>query len=206
MYYSVSIMEIGTALAATCIILNIYHRKTDMPSWFRKIVLCWLATLVRCKPRCTSKEMLDTKHEEAMMNVMSFKTSDVRRNDMYEFDRESREFEMDVIEPCSQVRSNQREPHAPNGSVPCGNVQRRHSLRPDDDMTLQDPSPTDPLFTHRLQLSERLNEDVRRKEWQDAARVLDRVLLVVSVVIGSASAMAIFLQSPRIRSFLNPWQ
>ncbi|KAK3736405.1 hypothetical protein QZH41_017908, partial [Actinostola sp. cb2023] len=206
MYYSVSIMEIGTALAATCIILNIYHRKTVMPGWFRKIVLCWLAPLVRCKPRCTSKEMMDTRHEEAMLNMLSFKSSDVRRNEVYDFDRESREFEMDVLEVNAQGRSTQREQHAPNGSVPCNNVMtRRHSLRcgQDEDISNQEPLPSDPLYTHRMQLSERLNEDIRRKEWQDSARVLDRVLLVASVVIGSASAMAIFLQSPRIRGFFT---
>ncbi|XP_068702267.1 uncharacterized protein [Montipora foliosa] len=47
MYYSVSIMEIGTALGATCIILNFHHRNTRMPKWFHKIVLEWIAKLVR---------------------------------------------------------------------------------------------------------------------------------------------------------------
>lgn len=207
MYYSVSIMEIGTALAATCIILNIYHRKTEMPAWFRKLVLGWLAPLVKCKPRCTSREIMETQHEEAMINMMTFKSSDVRRNDVYEFDRESIDFDMDLMENSAQARSAQRDQLvAPNGSVPCNNIPRRRSMRgcQDEDNSNAEQTPNDPMIVHRLQLSERMNEEIRRKEWQDAARVLDRVLLVVSIVIGSASAMAIFLQSPRIRGLFIP--
>ncbi|XP_031574174.1 neuronal acetylcholine receptor subunit alpha-10-like isoform X2 [Actinia tenebrosa] len=207
MYYSVSIMEIGTALAATCIILNIYHRKTEMPAWFRRLVLGWLAPLVKCKPRCTSREIMETQHEEAMINMMTFKSSDVRRNDVYEFDRESVDLDMDLIENSAQSRCTQRD-HlvAPNGSVPCNNIPRKRSTRgcQDEDNCNTDQSINDPMNVHRLQLSERMNEEIRRKEWQDAARVLDRVLLVVSIVVGSASAMAIFLQSPRIRGLFIP--
>ncbi|XP_048589485.1 neuronal acetylcholine receptor subunit alpha-7 isoform X2 [Nematostella vectensis] len=206
MYYSVSIMEIGTALAATCIILNFYHRKTKMPPWFRKVVLVWLAPMVKCKPRYTTREILDAQNEESVMKMIAInKNSDIKRNEVFEFDRDSIEFDMDLLESNNQCRANQKDQLAPNGSVAAnGSPRRRQRGGQDEDDVSVDHKPSDPIMVHQMQLSDRLNEEIRRKEWQDAAQVLDRVLLVVSIVIGSTSAAAIFLQSPRIRELLTP--
>ena len=212
MYYSVSIMEIGTALAATCIILNFHHRKTKMPNWFRKLVLVWLARLVRFKPRCTyikAKKRADRSscEDSAAKAIKATNTTDLKLNDAYDFDferRDSLEFDTSLIETNQGHHVGVDELGTThNGGMPSSSLARQRSLI----KRSQGEKPS----AHEMQIKDPLyepfdyvREDFMRKEWQDAARVLDRVLLVVSIVIGSVSAMAIFLQSPRIRQMLTP--
>ena len=213
MYYSVSIMEIGTALAATCIILNFHHRKTKMPNWFRKLVLVWLAKLVKFKPRCIyisskkrSQRALSTDESAAKVNKPN-KTTDLKRNDAYDFEferRESLEYDANLIE-ANQGHHLGRDQIgvAHNGGVPASGLSRQRSIIKRSQ--IEDPGALDMQINDPdYEPFDYVREDFRRKEWQDAARVLDRVLLVVSIVIGSVSAMAIFLQSPRIREMLTP--
>ncbi|XP_031553793.1 neuronal acetylcholine receptor subunit alpha-7-like [Actinia tenebrosa] len=49
-YYTCTIMEVGTALVATCIVLKFYFHNpavSDMPGWVRLVVLTWLARLLK---------------------------------------------------------------------------------------------------------------------------------------------------------------
>ena len=40
-------------------------------------------------------------------------------------------------------------------------------------------------------------------EWRAASQVLDRLIIISSVVIGCVSAAVIFLQAPRVRQMLS---
>jgi hypothetical protein len=42
-----------------------------------------------------------------------------------------------------------------------------------------------------------LERERNQKEWMKAARVLDRMFLVISVIIGTVTLFAIFLKAPR---------
>lgn len=203
MYYSVSIMEIGTALGATCIILNFHHRNTKMPGWFHKIVLEWLAKLVRYEPRVTNRHLSDSGSvdESTQKMIQSNAASERKRNDAFDLERDSIEFEMDLFEEPRGGRDQVL--LAQNGNIPTNHVTRKRSVK-------RKPQDTE-TETTEVQVSEARfpaydgsKEEFYKKQWQDAARILDRFLLLASVVIGSVSAMAIFLQSPRIRGLFVP--
>ncbi|XP_020629895.1 neuronal acetylcholine receptor subunit alpha-10-like isoform X1 [Orbicella faveolata] len=203
MYYSVSIMEIGTALGATCIILNFHHRNTKMPGWFHKIVLEWLAKLVRYEPRVTNRHLSDSGSvdESTQKMIQSNAASERKRNDAFDLERDSIEFEMDLFEEPRGGRDQVL--LAQNGNIPTNHVTRKRSVK-------RKPQDTE-TETTEVQVSEARfpvydgsKEEFYKKQWQDAARILDRFLLLASVVIGSVSAMAIFLQSPRIRGLFIP--
>ena len=204
MYYSVSIMEIGTALGATCIILNFHHRNNKMPNWFHKIVLEWLAKMVFYKPRCPmSKINSGSVDDSAQAMLQSNSSSDRKRNSAFDLDRDSIEFEMDLFEEPRGGRD--QVPLAQNGnlSLPTNHVTRKRSVKrkPQDTET----ETTDVQISEtRFPVYDVTKEEIYKKQWQDAARILDRFLLVASFVIGSISAMAIFLQSPRIRELFVP--
>lgn len=202
MYYSVSIMEIGTALGATCIILNFHHRNTKMPGWFHKIVLEWLAKLVRYEPACNRLLLNAEALNESTQKIIQLNTtSDRKRNDAFDLERESIEYEMDLFEESRAGRD--QVPLAQNGNVPTNHVTRKRSVK-------RKPQDTE-TETTEVHISEAKfpaydfsKEEFYKKQWQDAARILDRFLLLASIVIGSVSAMSIFLQSPRIRGLFIP--
>ena len=204
MYYSVSIMEIGTALGATCIILNIHHRSTKMPKWFHKIVLEWLAKLVFYKPRCLHSHLnLESTNETAQTMLQANSNSDRKRNDAYDLERDSIEFEMDLFEEPRGGRD--QVPLAQNGNLnlPTTHLTRKRSVKRKPQDTETDTSEVQ-ISESRFPLYDMTKEEIHKKQWQDAAIILDRFLLVASFVIGSISAMSIFLQSPRIRELFIP--
>jgi len=137
-------------------------------------------------------------------NAQSNSNSDRRRNSAFDLDRDSIEFEMDLFEEPRGGRD--QVPLAQNGnlSLPTNHLTRKRSVK-------RKPQDTDTETTD-VQISESRfpvydvtnKEEIYKKQWQDAARILDRFLLVASFVIGSISAMAIFLQSPRIRELFIP--
>ena len=135
--------------------------------------------------------------------VQSTTSTDTKRNDAFELERESIEFEMDLFEGTHARTGREQMPLAQNGNVSTHLVTRKRSVKrkPQD-------SETD---TTEVQMSEAkfpvydfTSEEMCKKDWQDAARILDRFLLLASIVIGSVSAMSIFLQSPRIRELFIP--
>ena len=204
MYYSVSIMEIGTALGATCIILNFHHRNTKMPNWFHKIVLEWMAKLVWYKPRCVMSQLNSGSVDENAQAILQVNSgSDRKRNDAFDVDRDSIEFEMDLYEEPRGGR--EQVPLAQNGnlSISTGHVTRKRSVKrkPQDNET---EATEVQISETRFPIYDVSKEEIYKKQWQDAARILDRFLLVASFVIGSISAMSIFLQSPRIRELFIP--
>lgn len=204
MYYSVSIMEIGTALGATCIILNFHHRNTKMPSWFHKIVLEWLAKLVWYKPRYLHCHFTSESEDETVQSKLQTNSGPERkRNDAFDLDRESIEFEMDLYDESRGGRD--QVPLAQNGnlSLPANNGTRKRSIRRKTQDTEIEASEVQFPET-RFSFYDVNKEEFYKKQWQDAARILDRFLLVASFVIGSISAMSIFLQSPRIRGLFIP--
>jgi len=174
-----------------------------MPGWFHKIVLEWLAKLVRYEPRVTNRHLSDSGSvdESTQKMIQSNAASERKRNDAFDLERDSIEFEMDLFEEPRGGRDQVL--LAQNGNIPTNHVTRKRSVK-------RKPQDTE-TETTEVQVSEARfpvydgsKEEFYKKQWQDAARILDRFLLLASVVIGSVSAMAIFLQSPRIRGLFIP--
>ena len=128
------------------------------------------------------------------------KPPDLKRNDVYELDRDSIEYEMDYSEDISGRLD--REQMVQNGGVHTNGAHRRRPSKKAHNK--EGPSDAGEHNEVGYKGYDAIQEDIWKKEWQDAARVLDRVLLGVSFFIGTLSAMAIFLQSPRIRELLTP--
>lgn len=205
MYYSVSIMEIGTALGATCIILNFHHRNTRMPKWFHKIVLEWIAKLVRYKPRCLMPQFNSELMNENAQKVLQGNSGyDRKCNDTLDVDRESIEFEMDLFEDPRGGREQVSLAQNGNLNIPTSHVTRRRSVKRKPLDTAESDTSEAHITETRFKDYDFNQEEFYKKQWQDAARILDRFLLVASFVIGSISAMGIFLQSPRIRELFIP--
>lgn len=132
--------------------------------------------------------------------MIQAKTSDLKRNDAFDHDRESIEYEMDYSEDISGRL--EREQMVQNGGVHPNGTHRRKPSKKIHNM--EGSSEAKDHLESAYKSYEIIQEDLWKKEWQDAARVLDRVLLGVSFFIGTLSAMAIFLQSPRIREIFTP--
>ena len=128
------------------------------------------------------------------------KPPDLKGNDVYELDRDSIEYEMDYSEDISGRLD--REQMVQNGGVHTNGAHRRRPSKKAHNK--EGPSDAGEHNEVGYKGYDAIQEDIWKKEWQDAARVLDRVLLGVSFFIGTLSAMAIFLQSPRIRELLTP--
>jgi len=135
-------------------------------------------------------------------NAQSNSNSARKRNSAFDLDRDSIEFEMDLFEEPRGGRD--QVPLAQNGtlSLPTNHLTRKRSVKRKPQDT--DTETTDVEISESFPVYDVTKEEIYKSQWQDAARILDRFLLVASFVISSISAMAIFLQSPRVRGLFVP--
>ena len=129
---------------------------------------------------------------------------DRKCNDTLDVDRESIEFEMDLFEDPRGGREQVSLAQNGNLNIPTSHVTRRRSVKRKPLDTAESDTSEAHITETRFKDYDFNQEEFYKKQWQDAARILDRFLLVASFVIGSISAMGIFLQSPRIRELFIP--
>ncbi|XP_020629808.1 neuronal acetylcholine receptor subunit alpha-3-like [Orbicella faveolata] len=211
-YYTVAIFEIGLAIAATCIVLNFYYSKTKMPGWIKTVLLKTLAPLVRVKIR---RRRLSTR--ESQRPTENGHAQDVIHNPTFEpFSHAdlglSRDWVGDVFEQNQNV------------SITSVNL-RKDSISVDEEenssrninnagkncngITLRNMSTKRKENTYKKETTSEINEPSWQQviEWQDewraASQVLDRVIIITSVLVGCVSAAVIFLQAPRVRDMFS---
>eukprot|EP00112_Aurelia_sp_Birch-Aquarium-sp1_P007249 Seg1789.7 transcript_id=Seg1789.7/GoldUCD/mRNA.D3Y31 product="Acetylcholine receptor subunit alpha-type acr-7" protein_id=Seg1789.7/GoldUCD/D3Y31 len=205
-YYTVSIFEIGMAMALNCLVLNFYHRNQRMSPLVRKLLLGKLATFLRVEmtPRKFSRE--DT-FEESVDEVETSFGKGMNANSI-------------GLGSLSQVKI-EKDAESDNlkrlGSFR-GSLKERLVNNHDNDTDEMNTRSQSPLLSRKsMQIrndgGNMRNGSVKRKametkrneeEWKDAAKVLDRLLLAISIVIGVVSASVIFLQSERFRRMFLP--
>ena len=205
-YYTVSIFEIGMAMALNCLVLNFYHRNQRMSPLVRRLLLGKLATFLRVEmtPRKLSRE--DT-FEESVDEVETSFGKGMNANSI-------------GLGPLSQVKidkdtesDNLKRLGSFRGSLKERLVNNHDSETEEINTRSQSPLLSRKAIQTRNDGGNMRNGSLKRnametkrneEEWKDAAKVLDRLLLAISIVIGVVSASVIFLQSERFRRMFLP--
>ena len=196
-YYSSAITEIGLALLATCVILNFYYKRDVMPNWLKTLMFRVLAPLVRITYKYQPTNKFKRKSRKQFLIEENCELSDMSGN-TYSGPCEVRKMsiinetdceenggcnEVDQRVPIQRMRSRTqssiRETPILNDHVVC-NHQGKYVFPIDDE------SRDDQLINNHT-------------DWQMAAKILDRVVLILGILISVATFLAIFLEAPRVR-------
>ena len=204
-YYFAIILEIGASVVVTTMILNFYHRTNrKMPRWMKRLVIEWMATLVllsdtpekrKILRRKTTRKTRRTKRRIISENGVSKLGEDGK-------DQHNQGFTVtfsDAIYACGPPSSEGMGTEMEN--IACQNnyginaypfkVSSHEVL---DDQTKDEPRPYEDD-------RDSLSEDelaIRHWEWTLVARILDRFFLVVAVICGIVTVLAIFLRAPKL--------
>ena len=253
-YYFATIIEIGSSLIVTTLILNFYHRNNRrMPKSLRKLIIHWLARIVFPfqKPKdwnpSTGGSSLPRNHDNAQVeNQDSDGEGGSRTCDPFNFDNfEPSSAANDPWVPFPWKGNELLNSHVTTNGIPVSTPRRnsyrvtdfchnghsrreRYSMAPlncgrhprgDASARTSKSGKAHNLgrmsatnqgaltsSSHFLNIfhgnpSAELSEEKlkNQKEWIKAARVLDRFFLIVSVLIGVATLLGIFLKAPRFR-------
>ena len=201
-YYSSAITEIGLALFSTCVILNFYYKQDRMPNWLKPFMFSILGRLVLIK--YDYKQTKDTKGKsrkqflieenfelsEFSGNTYSAPCDIMKMNTINESNCEENgscsevEQRLPIQHKRSRTRSSNREIPSLNEHVVNNHHQGQCICQPDGE------SRDDELINNRM-------------DWQTAAKILDRVVLVLGILISFATFLTIFLQAPRVREMFS---
>lgn len=188
MYYTSAITSIGLAIAATCVVLNFYYRKTKMPSWLRPLVLGKLASCIRLDTEFNQKKRQLQSSEQVIANPITIDNeSETQFGVTLKSINHRRQHSHEVPEPETDIKV---ETDIQTNGMSNGNL-RRHcsSVRAKSDPKEQVPN-------------EETTEEDWEREWRTASRVLDRIVLVTGMVVAVITSGTIFLQAPRVRDML----
>ena len=200
-YYTVSIFEIGMAMALNCLVLNFYHRNQRMSPLVRKILLGRLATFLRV-------EITPRKHSKDMPKEESFSEFDSS------FAKAKGPSSINLGTISHMANENNTEVTLSRMGSMRGSLRERKSH--DSDMEEGNGRSKSPLISRKaikglndggaigngVVNKDAVESNKNGEEWRDAAKVLDRLLLLLSIVIGVVSASAIFMQSERFRDMV----
>jgi hypothetical protein len=202
-YYFAIVLEISASLVATTLILNFYHRTNrKMPYWIKKFLLHWSSRLVllhdevlkKCPKNKKSSNEAGKTHKTQPHNDSnkqpSNRTSQRQQSEATTglsaagYDRcygdntfgNEQALDKEGVEMRGLPRVNTY-PFLNMGSI---DVDDREKENNDD----QD------ISEEELQM--------RHWEWTLGARILDRCVLIVAVLIGFITVMAVFLRAPSL--------
>lgn len=208
-YYFATILEIGSALLITTIILNFYHRTNrHMPRWLRVVLLDWMSRVVflhesakNCsKPRKKTIRRGMRENVDAVINngfvigerSMGQENSvgDMGRfgNAKYDGHRNRCDSE-DGMRARSNTSSNGKPQSDQNVlKLTLGSI--GNELNPN---TQNDQG----MFTDETGATVSEEEmRMRHRQWTLAAKILDRFFLWVAVIVGIVTVLAMFLRAP----------
>ena len=197
-YYSSAITEIGLALFSTCVILNFYYKRDTMPSWMKTLMFRVLGPLVRIKykPQQITNKFKRRSCKQFLIEE-NCELSEITGNS-YSGPCEVRKMNIISEGSCEE-----------NGS--CNEVQQRLPIQRTRSRTQnsihETPVLNDHVGNHHQGKYIFGTDDESRDDeltnnhtdWQTAAKILDRVVLILGIVISVATFLAIFLQAPRVR-------
>lgn len=203
-YYSSAITEIGLALFATCVILNFYYQRCTMPRWLKKFMFNILGPLVRIKYEPTSVKSKTNRKSRKQQFIVE-ENCDLTQNS-----------ESSYSAPCEMRRMSIINETNCEGNGCCNEaVQRQPSLIQRPRTKTQSSIRETPILDDHVELKQqgkyvfdpvdelRDHEEVMRiknhMDWQMAAKILDRVVLILGILISFGTFLGIFLQAPRVR-------
>ena len=218
-YYLATILETGFSLVITTLILNLYHRSSRQMPWLvKKVVLHWLAPMLFCRK---NKKYDDDEDDENEDRTNANDTQDVPQ---VKVDWQSNPLYVgcDHFLPSIMADSNGNA-SVVNGKVPKDNNRRgskcRSSLRSSFRRGSEGEKDTISALGHSLNnaafplLSEdaakqgrKVYEAVKKRErekkqrerdWLKAARVLDRLFLILFIIASLSTLVIIFFRAPR---------
>ena len=191
-YYSSAIVEIGLALFATCVILNFYHRKSPMPGWLQKVMFRALGPMVFIK--YNPKKSQDTTRSRSTIS-RKYSNEDIPLSRLNGHTKKN-----SVISEPSQASDSCNTAHDSPSQCTCRGIHNRIGE-------------TDPLidretllFNHPVTESENSEAGEmakNSKDWQMAAHILDRVILVLAIFVSVVTFVALFVQAPRVRELIS---
>ena len=206
-YYTVAIFEIGMAIVATCIVLNFYYSKTKMPGWVKTILLKTLAPLVKVKIRSRrfstkdSQKSTDSAHALDIIHNPTFDTFNLSDGgiswggitDVFEQNQNVAVTSVNLRKD-SLGSDAEEEENTENPTLKMNGVSHRKKVTRLNDKTQNRETTSDGKEPSSLQQMIEWQD-----EWRAASKVLDRVIIIFSIVIGFVSFAIIFLQAPKVR-------
>lgn len=187
-YYSSAIAEIGLAILATSIILNFHYRKNQMPRYLRKLVFSFVGPIVGIKKHknlSKSEKLLRRSHKRSNgkskdnEHFMKGNNCELKSLSLLQNDSIS-----SVNEPKNEFQRGKNH----------NNIRETHILAESDDNTADQKD--------RRNDAEKELAEIYAKEWQEAARILDRLVLLVAIILCVCTFGAIFVQAPRVQENL----
>ncbi len=226
-YYLATIMETGLSLVVTTLILNFYHRSyRRMPWLLRKIVLDGLAPILFCRrAKQESEDDMDEFESDVQQRMKRARQSslpevivdwnngsNIERN-RDEGDNSSDNSDLDVLENGNaNHRDMSRDLSYANGKrgrskfvrMKLHKLSKRQSAKSmlgqslhETAFTLLSKEAKEKINVYEKKRKRELERKRRSREWLKAARVLDRLFLVLFIIISSVTLLLIFLRAPR---------
>lgn len=200
-YYSSAITEIGLALFATCVILNFYYQRSVMPRWLKRLMFNVLGPLVRIK-----YEPIGTRGKTKRKSRKGFIVEENCDLTQLSENSYSAPCEMRKMSVINETKCEANGCCSDAGQPP-SLIQRTRSrtqssvretpiLNDHVDHKQQGKYVFEPVDEMHTEEMIRMNNHM---DWQMAAKVLDRVVLILGILISFATFLAIFLQAPRVR-------
>lgn len=196
-YYSSAITEIGLALFSTCVILNFYYKRDTMPNWMKTFMFRILRPLVRIKYKSQPTNKFKRNSCKQFLIEENCELSEITGNP-YSGPCEVRKMTTINEASCEENGScNEVQQHVP--------LQRTRSRRQNsihETPILNDHAGNHHQGKYIFGADDELRENEltnNHTDWQTAAKILDRVVLILGILISVATFLAIFLQAPRVR-------
>lgn len=214
-YYFCIILEIGASILVTTVILNFYHRTNrKMPCWIKLVVLNWLACLVFLKKDAQKCKAIRRQKRESRRRGKSFKE---RRAHPKTYQRNIKNCKNSTEE--REVSSMNQEYHFNEGMYNGSEVKntdmqelrhvRQNSYRLNtfasqfskmNSMDIPDREMSAELGRSDDESAELSDDELilRHWQWTLAAKVLDRIFLLIAIICGIVTVSAIFLSAPKV--------
>ena len=188
--------EIGIAMAMNCFILNLYYRNYEMPPWVRSLVLGRLAKIVRvdvplrniadifADADCSAD--LNKNHPVTVENLENAVNKGIlsKENDT-------------LLQEVSYYATSITLEEFPNSAQ----NQHKKFVTIDERLSPVSKPKTKTNFQSKKKNQSKIKRDMG-EDWRLVARIVDRLMLFLSVVIGVVSAVTIFMQTDRFKKLL----
>ncbi|XP_048589493.1 neuronal acetylcholine receptor subunit alpha-3 isoform X2 [Nematostella vectensis] len=186
-YYTVTISAIGLGLAATCIVINFYYKKTEMPQWMKVLMLGALADILRVertylyyaqKQKISSQINMDSSFLDKIMDGTENSCPDELLSNVDDQEDISDERESIQLE---------------NGV--------KHRRSPIVRLKFKKKAVKKQVVSSEAE--DTTQAKMWEEEWKTASRVVDRLSLCIGLLLGLCATASIFLQAPRIRAYFT---
>lgn len=189
------------ALFSTCVILNFYHKQDTMPNWLKLFMFRILGRIVLIKYEFKAKNKKKRKRKDLLIEE-NCELSELMGNQYsgpYDVRKMSKVNENNCEENGSRTEPEQRLPVQRKRTRTRSLIRAETPLLDDRVANSHHHEHVHCIFEpdHEIQDDE-LNNN--RADWQMAAKILDRLVLALGILISIATFLAIFLQAPRVRA------